>query len=48
MHSDANERTQTLLDEHKENCVQCVGGYNCNLKTRPDIKSFAQGLWDVL
>jgi len=48
MQMSAHRCKWTLVDEHKENCVRCVGGYNYNLKTRPDIKTFAHGLWDVL
>ena len=35
-HMHTCRRTQMHTDEHKTNCIQCVGG--CNIKTCPDIR----------
>ena len=36
LHADARAQMQTNADEHKANCIQCVGRHNLN--TRPDIR----------
>jgi len=37
---------RTLLDERKENCIQCVG--RRNLKMCPDVGRLFKDFWDVL
>jgi len=48
IHADANahDTKWMLLDELRENCVQCVGGHN--FKTRLDIRSLFKDFRDVL
>ena len=42
MHTDIHRRTQMNPDEHKANCVRCVGRHN--LKMRPDVRHLFKDL----
>jgi len=45
-HADEHKRKLTLLDEHRVNCVQCVGRQN--FKTCPDVRHLFKDFPDVL